>query len=191
MNFVFANKGKPFSKEGVESLMTPNVSAKLKDSTTIGSKGLGFRSLLSWAKSIQIISTDLSIEFSRESAVSYLNEIYKANPAVQEQHQATTFDEYPIATLAAPSWIEVDAEKFREYTTYIIVKYDNDAVYKSILEQLHKIEAGELIFLRKLQHITVDSPSLKKTITKEGTGQDLKVSINAVQLSKVLHHCFE
>lgn len=65
---VIANKGNPFSKDGVESLMTPNLSSKQPDDTKIGSKGLGFRSLLNWSESIEIVSKDLSIEFSKDVA---------------------------------------------------------------------------------------------------------------------------
>lgn len=168
--FVFANNGKPFSTKGIESLMTPNVSAKLKDTTTIGSKGLGFRSLLSWATSIQVISTDLTIEFSRESAIAFLSQIYDEHPEVKEQHESTTLDEFPIATLAAPRWIEPNANLYKDYTTYVVVRFNGSSIYSSILEQLKKIEAGELIFLNKLQHINIDTIDFKRTIAKSSKG---------------------
>ncbi len=60
-----ANKGLPFSENGLKSLMMAHLSPK--DKTFIGNKGLGFRSLFNWLGEIYIKSENLSVEFSKEN----------------------------------------------------------------------------------------------------------------------------
>ena len=70
---IIKNTGLGFTKEGVESLLTSNLSPK--DNDYIGNKGLGFRSILNWTKKVHIYSFSKeekgiwSFSFSRESAI--------------------------------------------------------------------------------------------------------------------------
>ena len=61
-----SNTGRPFTFEGVKSLLYPNASPKKKNAEKIGCKGLGFRSILTWANKVIVASKDFSIEFSQE-----------------------------------------------------------------------------------------------------------------------------
>ena len=47
---IIANNGEKFTEDGIESLMYSYISPKVKMQNKVGQKGLGFRSILSWAK---------------------------------------------------------------------------------------------------------------------------------------------
>lgn len=72
-----SNNGTPFIKEGIDSLMYTNISAKTHKKDVIGNKGTGFRSILSCTKEIWIKSGDLNIRFSDNHAQMILNNILK------------------------------------------------------------------------------------------------------------------
>ena len=61
-----SNTGEKFSFRGVKSLLYPNASPKKIHANKIGCKGLGFRSILTWSKSVTVASKDFTIEFSKE-----------------------------------------------------------------------------------------------------------------------------
>lgn len=68
------NDGKPFSYEGIKSIMIANTSSKVT-SSYIGNKGLGFRSLIFWADKIQIHTGAFIFTFSRNEAVKFAEEL--------------------------------------------------------------------------------------------------------------------
>ena len=61
-----SNTGEPFSFRGVKSLLYPNASPKKIHANKIGCKGLGFRSILTWANSVTVASKDFTIQFSKD-----------------------------------------------------------------------------------------------------------------------------
>jgi hypothetical protein len=153
---VIANKGNPFSKKGVESLMTSNLSSKQQDDTKIGAKGLGFRSLLNWSESIEIISNDLSIEFSKVAASQFLQEIFDENPGLKEDFRERSEEPFPIPILMAPKWKDVQLEKFKDFGAVITVRFKKSSkIYDDIKIQLGLIDEGAQIFLRKLTKIQI------------------------------------
>lgn len=81
---VVANNGRKFSKDGIQSLMYSNLSPKIKEQNKIGQKGLGFRSILSWAKSITIKSYDFAVQFSPKIAQTFLDSIIKEKECIQD-----------------------------------------------------------------------------------------------------------
>jgi len=62
---IIANNGEPFSEQGYDSLFYSHISPKV-NRDLIGNKGLGFRSILTWANEITIISGGVSVRFSEE-----------------------------------------------------------------------------------------------------------------------------
>lgn len=63
---IVQNTGVPFSARGITSLMNPDASSKHQG--TIRCKGLGFRSVLNWAKAISIYTSEFYVTFSEERA---------------------------------------------------------------------------------------------------------------------------
>lgn len=100
---LFRNMGVPFSVPGVRSIMYPDVSPKrIGKISTIGNKGLGFRSLLNWSpKEIIIRSNGTELTFSDEVVACYV----RKNQALKNALDETTESELPM--LAFPeirSW---------------------------------------------------------------------------------------
>ena len=81
-SLCFKNQGVPFSDEGIKSIMLPHTSPKKKlGKTTIGNKGLGFRSLLNWKPDEIIIrSNRTELTFSKE----VVKEKIDGNPALKK-----------------------------------------------------------------------------------------------------------
>nr|WP_269851489.1 hypothetical protein [Methanosarcina horonobensis] len=63
---TIANTGYPFSNDGLISIFHSHLSPKQAQKDQIGNKGLGFRSILSWANKVTIKSHDLCVAFSKE-----------------------------------------------------------------------------------------------------------------------------
>ncbi len=176
---TIANHGTPFDQDGVESLMTPNVSAKTKKPGTIGNKGLGFRSLLNWADKVRIISGGFQVEFSHQHAVDFLNNIYLESEDLKHKIQSKENEEYPIATLSVPVWIDVPANVYSRFDTYIEVDFHDEKAEKDIIKQMMEIDASSILFLHKLSRIEIISPTVKKTIVKTSATPE-KVTITTV-----------
>lgn len=65
-DFLFvANNGRPFNIKDLESLCRSASSNKVRG-TTIGYRGIGFKSVVSFAKEVHLISGDFEITFSKE-----------------------------------------------------------------------------------------------------------------------------
>ena len=153
---VIKNTGIGFSKEGVRSLLTSNLSPKGNNS--IGNKGLGFRSILNWANKIHIQSDSAEEEglwsfgFSREYAKERFNKLPK-----DKQKQAREIvqgnKKYPIATLRCPKW-DKSIKKDSDYTTIITLNL-KEGVSNEIKEQFNKINENTLVFLPKLSEIEI------------------------------------
>jgi len=104
---TIANNGRRFSEDGIESLMYSNISPKVREQNKVGQKGLGFRSILSWANKITIKSYDLAIEFSENEARKFLQSLIQENPDIQDiLSEREVKEKYPIATLRCPRILE-------------------------------------------------------------------------------------
>ena len=153
---IIKNTGQGFSKEGVESLLTSNLSPK--DSNYIGNKGLGFRSILNWAKKIHISSysdeekENWNFSFCRE----YSEERFNSLPTQKQEDarkKAQNNEMYPIATLRCPKWDTIDFEN-TTYTTIITLDLNNYAI-SDIKDQFSKIDENILVFLPRLTEIHI------------------------------------
>lgn len=133
-----ANTGVPFNFPGVKSLMKSNLSPKRLSKNTIGQKGLGFRALLNWSDDISIYSDNLSIRFSEIYRKSY----FKAENILE-----------PTALLVAPEIIK-NIDK-NGYDTVIDIKIMNEIKTQEVKRQLRKIDKYTLLFLNKINELTV------------------------------------
>jgi hypothetical protein len=153
---IIANNGNPFSKGGVESLMYSDLSPKKMEENKVGQKGLGFRSVLNWAKEIAIDSYDLHIRFSKEYAIKFLQEIIEEKPSVLEVIKSKTSIQYPISVLRCPYLVSDKLDKAEpEYDT-VIELILNEAIEEEIALQIeNEITPEVLLFLHKLEELEV------------------------------------
>ncbi len=153
---VIKNTGIGFSKDGVESLLTSNLSPK--DNNYIGNKGLGFRSILNWAKKIHIYSHSKekegkwSFSFSRQFAKDRFNSLSYAKQELARK-KAQNNESHPIATLRCPKW-DTSINYDNSYTTVITLNLKAFAL-NEIKEQFNRINENILVFLPSLSEIEI------------------------------------
>lgn len=80
---TIANNGESFTEDGLRSILYISVSPKTKQKHKIGHKGLGFRSILSWADEVIINSSGISVGFSEKYAKEFLEKILNKSEEVR------------------------------------------------------------------------------------------------------------
>jgi hypothetical protein len=102
-----ANKGAPFSPEGVDSVCLAFTSPKpAEGAQIIGSKGLGFRALLNWTQSPLILSGDLAIVFSNSVAKQKQTDLQSLDERLRAtiEQQQTLHGDLVVPLLAFPGF---------------------------------------------------------------------------------------
>lgn len=159
-----SNTGNPFSFQGVKSLLYPNASPKKIHANKIGCKGLGFRSILTWANSVTVASKDFTLQFSKENASDFLKSIIEENQSLINEIKALTTDTNPIATLSCPKILKKNL-LIDGFSTSIIVDCKDEAVDR-IEYQIKSLEFEELVFLPNINEIEIKSNNYHKTFYK-------------------------
>ena len=165
-NLIIENTGKPFDFEGIHSIMLADDSPKdplLKD--VIGNKGLGFRSILSWAETIKISSTKVCVKLSKNGVSNLEKEIIIKKPSLAEELKNT-----PISVLSAPIILD-NGEHSSEYDTKIEIicksNFKNEqglSVSQVIKNQIKEmVQEDVLVFLRNTKELilNIDNDKLK------------------------------
>jgi len=158
-SLIIENTGKPFDFEGIHSIMLADDSPKdpqLKD--VIGNKGLGFRSILSWAETIKISSSKVCVEFSQNGVSKLEQDILSKKVSLAEELINT-----PISVLSAPIILD-DSEHNSEYDTRIEIKcksgFKNEqglSVSQIIKNQINEmVQEDVLVFLRNTKELVLD-----------------------------------
>lgn len=175
---IIANNGEKFSEGGIESLMYSNLSPKLQRLNKVGRKGLGFRSILSWANKVTIKSYDFAVEFSRRNAIEFLQSLIKKNPNIKETlNEKEKQEQFPIATLRCPKILEKIPENLAEYDTYIIVDLKENKA-EDVQEQINnEINKEVLLFLNNLEKIIIESPERNETLRKVPNSTPLRIEV--------------
>lgn len=173
---TIANNGRKFSEGGIESLMYSNLSPKVLEQNKVGQKGLGFRSILSWANKITIKSYDFAVEFSEDNAKEFLENLIKENPEIKSQlNKKEKNVEFPIATLRCPKILEELPNGLNSYDTYIVVDL-KEVQTKEVQEQINnEVNKEVLLFLNNLEKIIVESPERNFEIEKEISENQAKI----------------
>jgi hypothetical protein len=165
---TIANNGRKFSEGGIESLMYSNISPKVLEQNKVGQKGLGFRSILSWANKITIKSYDFAVAFSETNAKEFLKALIEKNPEIKTQlNKKEKNNEFPIATLRCPKILEYIPQDLSTYDTYIVIDLKEQQTFE-VQEQINnEINKEVLLFLNNLKKIIVESPERNFEIEKE------------------------
>lgn len=168
-----SNTGNPFTFRGVKSLLYPNASPKRIHANKIGCKGLGFRSILSWAKSVTVASKDFTIRFSKEYASEFLKSILKEKPELVPEIRALTLDECPIATLTCPHVLS-KSQLIPGFSTSIIIECKEELA-NVIESQITSLQFEELVFLPNLKKIEIHCNNYNKEFFKIVEGNEVIV----------------
>lgn len=177
---TIANTGQPFSVGGLNSILHSNLSPKYNQINQIGNKGLGFRSILSWADSVAIKSGKLQLEFSKKHSESLLAQIMSEKPIIESM----IIDRYgkyvpAIAVLRCPCIIDMldIQDEMLGYDTYIQIKLKNDVVSIVNAQLENTVDLELMLFLNNLQQIIIKTPFITKSYQREHLGiSKLKIS---------------
>lgn len=164
---IIANNGRKFSEGGIESLMYSNISPKVLEQNKVGQKGLGFRSILSWANKITVKSYDFGVEFSENNAKEFLKSLIVEKPEIKLQlDKKEKQAKYPIATLRCPKILKIIPKDLSKYDTYIVIDLKGKQT-QEVQEQINiEINKEVLLFLNNLEKIIVESPESNFEIEK-------------------------
>lgn len=148
-SLFIANVGTPFTPEGVEAICNLDRSPKIDRRITIGNKGIGFKSVLTWTEKPSIHSTTYEFTYDREKSAreisQALSEEYKAKhvPLMRLPFSPTSRDELTNQLLQ------------KGFVTVIILPIKNETVSNSILEELKSFDPLTLLFLNSVTHLSI------------------------------------
>ncbi len=165
---VVANKGTPFGIGGLKSLMYAGNSEKKGEVLLIGSKGLGMRSVLNWAKELRIYSRNLAVRFSPEIARRFLeDEVIAGDEKLLDDIKSRGYGPTPIATFAAPDTCTTPCpESYATYDTCLVIRFD-DGTRGEILDQFKLLQARILLFLNHIDCVRFEIGNQAYTYSRE------------------------
>ena len=172
---TIANRGEkciPFKYKGIRSLMISNLSSKIAKES-IGNKGLGFRSVITWSDKITINSNGLNIIFSKEVAETTYDDLFDRDMQLKIiEDEKLTKNLKPIPLLAIP---EISDHSTGEWITSIAIEYNCD-YENEILPQIDELKNEILLFLNSIEKLVVKvNGEVYKEITKEPLVKKWKV----------------
>ncbi|UAB74328.1 sacsin N-terminal ATP-binding-like domain-containing protein [Mesoflavibacter sp. SCSIO 43206] len=143
------NGNTSFSKKGYRSLFIANLSSKTSRKY-IGNKGLGFRSIINWSKSIEIQSNNLSLFYSEQNTKENYEKLFS-----KEERQRIVEEEnlgentIPVPFLSMPILKNINQGDFK---TAIIIQFKKK-VFKNIFKQVKNITPETLLFLKHIEEV--------------------------------------
>lgn len=170
---VISNSGagtKPFTEEGIESIMYANMSPK-RGPQYIGAKGLGFRSVLNWASRVEIRSAGLNILFNPDIVERFWREEMAPSIEQRELYEAEAGREkrrVPLSILALPEIREL-AKGEKESTSIVLIYQAEEE--NAIIEDLRSFTPESMLFLHNIRRVSIqieDETEKVFSVEKEG-----------------------
>ena len=164
-----ANTGTAFNFESIKRLSVGHASQK--GDRYIGNKGTGFRSVLNWAKEVEIYSDGYNFRYSKRFATACFNKIDKSKITTQLKNKPNLC----LPILSVPEWIEDTddkrTEQEKEYNTVIkiIIDVETQNDKQGVLEQLDSLDMNILLFLPNISEIKIYNNGQEKIYSKEIT----------------------
>jgi hypothetical protein len=131
-------------------------SPKIDRRITIGNKGIGFKSVLTWTEKPSIHSTTYEFTYDREKSAREISQALKDAyqtknvPLMRLPFSPTHRDELTNQLLK------------RGFVTVIILPIKNQTVSNSILEELESFDPLTLLFLNSVSHLSIVTDDFKR-----------------------------
>lgn len=148
--FIAANNGKEFDENDLNSLCRSGNSTKQRKANTIGFRGIGFKSVVNYAKQVHLISGDYKVSFSKELTQIMLNS--KINvPLIRIPHifESKEYDSV------------INQIKTEGYKTIFIFETQNNTIETEIQD----FNASCMLFLHNITEILFDFNNLRKILS--------------------------
>lgn len=144
--FLVANNGHPFTDEDFLALCRSGASTKKRKSNTIGFRGIGFKAVVNYAKTVHLVSGDIKTTFSRQKTLELL----------------PTAEKVPLIRVPHP----FDGDRFLDaisraldngYKTVFIFETDKTALKNEIEE----LSGSGLLFVNFISRVLVDNGKIR------------------------------
>jgi hypothetical protein len=171
-----SNNGAPFDEGGFTSLMYIHRSFKPMQKDMIGQKGLGFRSILSWAKSIEVQSGGLAVGFSDKRAEAFLDELIKKRPDIGDFLKQQSSERFPISVLRLPE-ILAQQKPLYSYDTSILITLKGNETANDVSRQMaNMISMETMLFLKNLNELELKGPKLHVVFRRKKEPDRIRVT---------------
>ena len=138
-----ANNGRPFNIKDLESLCRSASSNKIRG-TSIGYRGIGFKSVVSFAKEVHLISGDFEITFSKELSKKVVPQVSKV-PLIRIPHEIDNSIKNELAD-------EIKAIQEEGFKTIFIF---SGVLAHQIDEEYTSFASTTILFLNSIQIIKI------------------------------------
>jgi hypothetical protein len=138
---LVANDGRQFTQKDFESLCRSAASSKSRGSS-IGYRGIGFKSVVGLAKTIHLISGELEATFSRERTAQEIPQATRV-PLIRIPHPIESTERNAFA---------LSLEKLRN-DGFVSVFIFNDLMAAAIDNEFSSFDPSSLLFLRNIRHL--------------------------------------
>ncbi|MCD8739058.1 DUF3883 domain-containing protein [Mucilaginibacter roseus] len=173
---TISNNGEAFTKEGYRSLFYLHRSHKPMQKNKIGQKGLGFRSVLSWAEHVEIESGGSCVGFSERYATDFLQMLINKDPGLLPMLKSST-PNIGMAILRVPKLLEAEVTEPVYQTTIRLTLKPH--VLKDVQDQIDTIISAEtMLFLNHLDEIEIDSPGRSVIFSRRKKAGKVTVTTN-------------
>jgi hypothetical protein len=153
---VVANNGRPFTVHDIEALCRSGSSNKSRGGSTIGYRGIGFKSVVNLAKRIYIFSDDYKFSFDKNATRQLLPEISDV-PLIRVLH--------PYDEKKSPLKISNQLDQLADqqgYTTFFVFCDIDDRIVK---QELLDFDRNSLLFLNNICQVTCNVDSIWREIS--------------------------
>ena len=165
--YIIANNGREFNDDDVISICRSGASTKQRKNSSIGFRGIGFKSIVNYAQCVHIISGKIKLTFSKELSQKLVHGSHNV-PLIRIPHELIEkkYDAYLT---------ELENKGF---TTIFIFEVDSD----KLSTEMDLFNPTSMLFLNNIQEISFsfDGHSNNYKIAREKISGDLVVaSINS------------
>jgi len=150
-----ANDGREFNNRDLESLCRSASSNKIRGES-IGYRGIGFKSVVGFAKEIHIISGDLEITFSKNKTATEIPQAAQV-PLIRIPHKLCEEDKLKFESI-------IDHFKKNDYVTIFVF---SGVTANEIELEFDSFDTSSLLFLRNISEIDLNIGKSNKTVIKK------------------------
>lgn len=142
-----ANNGREFSEEDVISICRSGASTKKNKDLYIGYRGIGFKSVVNFAKTIHIVSNELALTFSKELTAKHIKDknLVGEVPLIRVPHEFTYEEKYQKT---------IDSLQNDGYSVIFIF---DDVQMDVIVKEIRDYSPNTLLFLKHVNEVIFDT----------------------------------
>ena len=179
-----SNTGTFFDKDGIKAIIQSNNSSKGEE--YIGNKGTGFRSVLNWADKVRIFSGNFKIEFSKDIANRFFEQI---KDTAQIKKQLKKHPNLHMPMLSVGNYLDEKPSEYldNETTVELTINPDKQKDEYNVYDQIRKMDMNILLFLPNTAKIQIETKDGKITYKREKKviESDDKFDVSSIAITKV------